>query len=258
MFRAWLVLAALSLGSASGQAPSYSAANIVNAINLASGPVAPNSYISLFGANLAWREESLTVENTAAGALPQTLADIRVYVANYVAPLLYAGPSQINFLVPGNLSVGQVMVRVARQGVTGPEVPITLVDVAPHLFAYPNGYVLAQHTDYSAILPDNPAHPGEIVVVYANGLGATHPNPDPGEIPWYAGLMTRLSDLRVSIGGSVLTPDRILYAGLTPGWAGLYQINLRLPEVLGPDPEIRAAVGAQSSLAGLKLAAVSQ
>jgi uncharacterized protein (TIGR03437 family) len=51
-----------------------------------------------------------------------------------------------------------------------------------------------------------------------------------------------------------LPPDRILYAGLTPGWAGLYQINMRLPDVLDSEPGLQAAVGDQKGAPGLKLA----
>jgi uncharacterized protein (TIGR03437 family) len=46
----------------------------------------------------------------------------------------------------------------------------------------------------------------------------------------------------------------IQYAGLTPGWAGLYQINLIVPGNVGTDPEISVAIGDQASPAGLKLA----
>jgi uncharacterized protein (TIGR03437 family) len=58
----------------------------------------------------------------------------------------------------------------------------------------------------------------------------------------------------VYLGGAAVDPAAILYAGLTPGSAGLYQIDLVLPGGLATDPEIRLAIGDQSSPAGLKLA----
>jgi len=254
MIRTWLIGAALFVNAASGQAPAYSAENIVNAANFTPGPQAPNAAVSLFGTNLAWWEETLTAENTRAGLLPTSLADVRVYVANYPAPLLYVGPTQINFLVPGNLRTGPVPVRVVRQGVTGPEVTITLVDAVPQFFRTQDGYVIAQHADYSVVTPDHPALRGEMIVIYATGLGITQPNPSPGEIPAYPGLIAQLHALRVFVGGTVLPPERILYAGLTPGWAGLYQINLFLPDNLDLDPEVHAAIGDQAGTPGLKLA----
>ena len=255
MFCVYLAIAALSVGAAQTLAPVYSAESIVNGANFAPGPLAPNSIATLFGQNLSWSIETLTEENTRAGFLPTHLADVRVYVANYVSPLIYVSPTQINFLIPGNLKTGPAAVRVARQGVTGPEVTVTLVDAVPQFFQSADGYVVAQHADYSVITPEHPAAPGEIIVVYATGLGLTHPNPSPGEIPAYPGLMSRLDALQVTVGGSVLTPERILYAGLTPGWAGLYQMNLALPEAMEAEPEVRARVGDQAGAAGLRLAA---
>jgi uncharacterized protein (TIGR03437 family) len=48
-------------------------------------------------------------------------------------------------------------------------------------------------------------------------------------------------------------PSLVFYAGVTPYSAGLYQINMFLPGDTPADPEIRVAVGAQMSLAGLLL-----
>ncbi len=49
-----------------------------------------------------------------------------------------------------------------------------------------------------------------------------------------------------------IDPSLVKYAGLTPGWAGLYQINLYIPEGVGTDPELRVAGDVTAS--GLKLA----
>ena len=254
MWRVGLVAVVLSGGAAWAAGPLYSADSIVNGANFAPGPLAPNSIATVFGTDLAWSTETLTAENTASGFLPNHLADTRVYVYNQPASLIYVSPTQINFLIPGNLLRGPYPVRVVRQGVTGPEVSVTLVDVVPQFFQTADGYVIAQHADYSLITPDHPAVAGEIVVVYATGLGRTLPNPASGEIPTYPGLMARLNDLQVSVGGAVLGTEQIYYAGITPGFAGLYQINLKLPLTLGRDPELCAGVGDQAGRSGLKLA----
>ena len=62
--------------------------------------------------------------------------------------------------------------------------------------------------------------------------------------------MVHTSDLKVSLGGAAMEPWRIKYAGLTPGSAGLYQINLLLPDNPGTDPEIRVTAGDQTAAAG--------
>ena len=226
---------------------------MVNAPNYAPGPFAPNSVATIFGSGLARSSQGLTagVYNTT---LPVELNSTRVYVMDSPAPLLYVSDGQVNFLVPGNQLDGDVKIRVVREGITGPEITVTLVDAAPALFQTATGYAIAAHLDNSLIAPGSPAQAGEIIVVYACGLGRTQPNPAPGEIPQNAAAIQRLSDLKVYLGGTASDPASILYAGLTPGSPGLYQINLVLPDSLDTDPEIRVAIADQSSPAGLKLA----
>ncbi len=75
MFRAWMALAAIAFGGvASGQGPSYSVANIVNASDYSAGPFAPNSVLTLFGANLAFSTAGLTRAKHRQPTLPIQLA----------------------------------------------------------------------------------------------------------------------------------------------------------------------------------------
>jgi uncharacterized protein (TIGR03437 family) len=251
MFRKWLFLAALSAGVVWGDGPTYSADSIVNGANFAPGPFAPNSIITIFGSNLAFNAAGVTANTT--NTLPTQLSDVRVYVNNTNTPLIYVCPTQINLVIPSNLKAGTVPIRVVRQGLTGPEISLTLVDAAPQLFADPNHYVLAQHgADYSQITPDSPAVAGETIVVYATGLGRTLPNAFAGEIDRTAAPIT--SPLQIALGGVPFPSDHIEYAGLTPGTAGVYQLNLMLPDDLpAGDLEIIAGVGAQTSIAGVSL-----
>ena len=254
MLRTWLVLALLLTSVAWGQAPVYSADKMVNAPNYAPGPFAPNSVATIFGSGLARSTQGLTADDISNHTLPVELNSTRVYVLDEPAPLLYVSDGQVNFLVPGDQLDGDVKIRVVREGVTGPEITVTLVDAAPALFQTAAGYAIAAHEDNSVIAPGSPAQAGETIVVYACGLGRTQPNPAPGAIPQNAAVIQRLSDLKVYLGGTAIDPARIQYAGVTPGSAGLYQINLVLPDGLGTDPEIRVAIADQSSPAGLKLA----
>src|SRR5208282_2947134 len=105
MFRAWLALAAVGFcGAARGQAPSYSAASIVNASDYSAGPFAPNSMLTVFGANLTFSPTpiGLTEQNIVSGTLPFQLGDVSVYIDNTWVPLLYVSSTQINLLVPSN------------------------------------------------------------------------------------------------------------------------------------------------------------
>lgn len=249
-----MALAALCCVAARGAAPSYSAVGIVNAGNFAPGPFAPNSIVTIFGSSLARSSQQLTINDIVAGALPTELNYTQVFINNTASPIFFVSDTQVNFLIPAKQSPGDAKIRVVSQGNAGPEVTITLVSAAPALFATIGNYAIATHVNNTLVNPDSPAHPGEIIVVYATGLGNTDPNPATGEIPRYAAQILALGSLKVSLGGVAVDTGLVKYAGLTPGSAGLYQINLEIPGNPGTDPELRVAIAGQSSPGGLKLA----
>ena len=196
---------------------------------------------------------AMQAEDIHDGQLPVELNYVRVYLNGAVVPLFYVSETQINFMIPMKQIPGKATVRVARQGVSGPEVTVTIVDAAPALFVN-EGYAIVTHGDASLITAEKPAEGGEIVVIYATGLGKVDKNPDSGEIPQYISRILKFSELKVRVGGAEITGDAIKYAGLTPGSAGLYQINVELPRDLGTDPDLRVEIGAASTPAGVKLA----
>jgi uncharacterized protein (TIGR03437 family) len=183
------------------------------------------------------------------------LANVSVYVQNMVAPVLYVSPTQVNFLVPANLAPGFAPVRVVKQGLTGPAVNIAIVAGAPALFPLADGDALAVDWNNSnALITANaPAHAGDFIIIYATGLGAAGVMTT-GEVPSAGIAINNIAALKVTLGGLTVNPALIQYAGLTPGWAGLYQINLIVPGNVGTNPEISVAIGDQASPAGLKLA----
>jgi uncharacterized protein (TIGR03437 family) len=256
MFRAWMALAAVAFcGAARGQAPSYSAANIVNASDYSPGPFAPNSMLTIFGSNLALGTPvGLTEQNVIDGNLPFELASVTVYIDFIRVPLLYVSSTQINLLVPTNQEAGDVQLWVVRQSFTGPRVTITLVNAAPALFPSPDNFAAAQdfNTNYAMVTAAAPAQPGDLIVLYATGLGPTQPLPETGEIPETGGLIN--ATLQVLLNGNAIDPKTMFYAGMAPGFAGLYQINFYLPNPCPPNPQIQLAIGPQVSAQGIMLA----
>lgn len=254
MTRIGLALA-VSGAAAWGQAPAYPAAGFVNASDYSEGPFAPNSVLSIFGTGMSWSAQGITSNDIRAGRLPTSLNGVQVYFAGQPAPLLYVSASQINFLIPINHTAGTAKVRVVREGITGPEVPVTLLDAAPALFDY-QGFAVAQKwPDYSLIQPDSPARPGDVVILYATGLGNTQNDPStPDEIPQFPAEMRNFADLKVYLDSIQVDPAKVLWAGFSPGNAGLYQVNLQLPDDIGPNPEIRLLIGNKPSATLIYLA----
>lgn len=164
----WLVLIPHLLWGAEPY-PSYSNKTIVNAATQTVEALAPNSIATLYGSNLSFTTSSPL---TATGAtLPGSLEGVTVYVNGLIAHLLYVSPTQINFLIPYELTPGNVGVVVTRQSAAGPLVVVPLNSTSPGLFPWKDNYAIAAHLSGALISPDAPATAGEIIVVYAAGLG---------------------------------------------------------------------------------------
>ena len=222
--------------------PFFTPDSIVNSASGIPASLTPNGLATVFGTDLA----AGTASVAGAAVLPTELGDVRIRIGGLFAYLLYVSPTQINFLIPGELIPGATDLLVNKQSL-GLSVRIKLLDSAPALFAS-EGQVAATHADGSLISPDSPARPGEIIVVYGAGLGRTDPSQIDGLIPRSAAGILLLDRLRVMLEGQPIPSENILYAGITPGSAGLYQINLRLPDqVTSENPELRIALGEQTS-----------
>jgi uncharacterized protein (TIGR03437 family) len=239
--------------SGSGNAPNYTAASIVNAATQTPGPLAPNTIATVYGTNLSWDEYAITTADLNGGSLPQTVHGVTVFVGGLATSIFYVSPTQINFLVPYEMGTGSAKIFVARDGVRGPDATVQLNNSSPGFFEWNGNLAVAEHADGSIISPDSPAGAGEIIVLYAAGLGHTAPSTQSGRLVQQAAQITSLSSLQILLNGNPAPAQNILYAGLTPGFAGLYQINLQLPDSFSPNPVIQIVVGSDSSPATVQL-----
>ena len=265
MVTALLMLATLSLGAvirAEGLeryvAPAYSAASIVNSATWEAGVFAPNSLATIFGSNLAYSTASVLPSHVASGAMPNTLAGVRVYVDGITASLYYVSPNQINFVIPSRLLPGESEVWIAREGTSGPTVRIKLSEAVPAVFRNGADWILATRVSGEVISRSSPARPGEWIVLYATGLGRTDPDVVDGRLVISPAQIRKLEELQVLVDWKALPRGKISYAGVAPGFAGLYQINLQLPDELGRDPEVRILIGDRGVSAALRLATGSE
>jgi uncharacterized protein (TIGR03437 family) len=228
-------------------APIYSAASIVNAATQTAEILAPNTIASIYGTNLSWTTHAVTAGDLNGGTLPVSLDGVSVYVNGILSSLFFISPGQINFLIPYDLVSPSATIYVTRQGVSGPPATIPLATTAPAFFEWNGNFALATHADGSLVSSSAPAQASEIIVLYAVGLGRTLPDVSSGHIVSTATSILYLSELQILLNGEPCPSSSIYYAGLTPGYAGLYQINLMLPDVLPPDPSIQMVMGTQAS-----------
>jgi uncharacterized protein (TIGR03437 family) len=243
-------------------APVYTAASIVNAADNQSGALAPNAIGTLYGANLAYSTAAAGQSSAESGLLPARLgtgeSETILLVSNIPAGLYYVSPGQINFLVPPILPPGPTSVVVLTSGLYGPAISLTLAQAAPGLFQLDLQNAVATEVDgavLSVLTPSSPAKPGDIVSLWATGLGPTESVQLENylQIPSSAAPLIAGADLSILLDGSAVDPIAIAYAGQAPGFAGLYQINFTLPASTCQNPEIRLQMGSASSIKGVHL-----
>jgi uncharacterized protein (TIGR03437 family) len=171
--------------------------------------LAPGSLVSIFGENLALQPRS------ASGTpLPFDLGGVRVQLEGQAIPLLYVSPGQINAMIPYDAPSSRTLKVISANG--SDETRITIQPTAPSILAVTTRDALAG--------PRNSPRAGSTVVVYAVGLGvckqavaAGNPVPGPDSVA---------AQVDVWLGATRIQPA---YAGLTPGIAGLYQVNFTIP-----------------------------
>jgi uncharacterized protein (TIGR03437 family) len=225
----------------SAQAPLYTQSSIVNAASFKAGPLAPNTIATVYGKNLAYNTKAISQEDLYQGTLPTTLlgTGVRLTLDGVLVYLYYVSPGQINFLVPSNFTPGKSQLILALDGKAGERVAVDLKQFSPALFQLDPETVLATKLDGSVVSPEYPASAGGYVILYATGLGETKPKIAPGQIPKAAAVLENTAAFQVLLNGEPLHRANILYAGLAPGFPGLYQINLKLPDNAPRNPEIR-------------------
>lgn len=236
-------------------APCYTVETIANLASGEAGALAPNTLARITGSGLSFVERALGPGDAASGELPVQLSGtgVHVLVSGIPAHLFYVGPSQINFLAPSNLRAGDVELQVVRQGVAGPAVRVRLREAAPALFLKDSQFVIASHLDWSLVTAEAPARPNQWLILWATGLGRTDPDAEYGKIPQAAARLARRDDFRVLLDGIPVAQERVNYVGLAPLCAGLYQINVLVPEGVARDPEIRLQVDDTLSPAGTRV-----
>jgi uncharacterized protein (TIGR03437 family) len=231
-------------------APTYSAASIVNTASDTNDWFTPNAFVAIFGQNLANVTAGLTANETAGGILPAILpgTNLRVTVNGLAAYIYYVSPGMVNVLLPATLTAGPATIQLELNGINGPLVSINLRAVAPVVVTSDGTSVWGVHDDGTLITTAAPAMPGESIFLFASGLGQTTPPQLAGAVPGYASLIRNFTTFAVWINGAQLDPNLVGYAGILPGAAGVYEVVVTLPNPLPHNPEVRMSLGAAMSL----------
>jgi len=191
------------------------------------------------------------------GLLSTALAATRVLFNGTPAPLYYAQDRQINAQAPYEIAgAATADVEVFFQGVSHGKATITVAASAPGIFTVSAGTGLAAalNQDGSLNSASAPARQASIVTLYATGEGLTYPAGSDGKLA-AAPFPMPVLPVMLTVGGY---PAQILFAGEAPGYAGLLQINARVPGGFAPTGNVAVvlSVGAASSQPGVTIAVV--
>jgi uncharacterized protein (TIGR03437 family) len=276
------------------QAPSVAA--VVNGASFGSvDVVAAGSIVSIFGAFFGDQDNLSAFPSTSVNGisvlfgLPPATTPAPIFA-------LSGSLGQINVLAPADLPPsGTIDLTVQYTGqdqVAFTVASLKLAPTAPGIFFDIDPLVLTRHnavavvantawiamplsmaanlglpsgctTTGSAGLCGQPAHPGDVLQVYVTGLGTATPNGDPNGTVLPTGIIapvngdplySTVATPTVTIGGQAAA---VLFSGLAPGYAGLYQVNVQIPSTVPPgdDVPIQISLAGASDTATVAIAA---
>jgi uncharacterized protein (TIGR03437 family) len=214
---------------------------VINGASFAKGqPVSPGGLVSIFGTGLVSKlAEADTIPlSSSLGGVSVTFADLAPAPLLAVIPGV-AGQSddQINVQVPWEIGSGTGVVNVmvtTPKGTSAP-VAVSFAPSMPGVFSSSAGgqlYAIAVNSSDSSLAWPNglaasgshPAKAGDVLIIYATGLGAVDHTPKDGGTP--SELATTVATPTVLFGG---VAGDVQFSGLAPQFVGVNQLNVQVP-----------------------------
>jgi len=223
------------------------AASAVNAASFqASVPVPQGGLVALFADGLA--TDSATAPPPP---WPTSMLNRQVVVNDVTpAPLYFVGQGQVNFQFPSSVPAGsqRIAVRLADTGELVAGGTILVAGTSPGLFTASSngaGQAVAVNQDNTINSSSNPAPIGSVITLYGTGQGQVSPLVPDGAAAPLSPLATTVAvptsdgktcttsqpSMCVAIGSSF---GDVQFSGLAPGYIGLWQINVKIPQGIAP------------------------
>jgi uncharacterized protein (TIGR03437 family) len=257
--------------------PQVSQGGVINGASFSADvAIAPGSMVSVFGQDIgiAVSESGILLISQGATEIPLTteLGDYSLLFGDIKAPLYFVGgqdaggsvfAGQINAQVPWDVPLGESQVRVVYSPEGGVEqvsdpVSVNVATVSPALFTFDFGPGRAAGLNVvnpeapadviNGSIPQpvgafpgsvsQPAKLGGVVTLFANGLGPTSPAGKTGDNSLDALRRVTITP-KVFVGGA---EAQVLFAGLTPQFVGLYQINIIVPQGAVPGDAVPVVI----------------
>jgi uncharacterized protein (TIGR03437 family) len=228
---------------------------VLSAVDYISSP-ALGLLVSIFGSELS--DEAASAPGVP---LPKQLGASTVFAGGEELPIFYVSATQINVVIPYDLMpTAQYQLLVQRGSAISVPVPISILAAQPAILST-NGSGSGQGDIYrisgtNSTLADSqsPASAGDALVIYCAGLGNVTPTVPAGSgAPLSGPLSTTAGAVSLTIGGQAA---QVLFAGLTPGFPGLYQVNAMVPSgvAAGNQVPVTVSVAGQNSISNISMA----
>ena len=200
--------------------------------------IAPGSWIEIYGMNLSATTKEWAGADFKANEAPTALEGVKVSIGGKPAFVRYVSPTQLNVQAPDGIAAGDTLIVTTAVGASEP-IALTIATRAPGVLAPPTfkagsvQYPAAFFPDGTFVGPADliaganfrPAKPGETIVFYGVGFGATSPASGAGQVVQGT---ANLPNVVVSVEG---VGAQVAYAGLVANSVGLYQLNVVVPDV---------------------------
>jgi uncharacterized protein (TIGR03437 family) len=235
-----LVTVRLTVQTPGEAPPQVAVGGVLNAASFSlQTPVAPGTIVSIFGTGFTDAAGLLAAQGFP---LPNELDGTWAMIGAETVPLLAVVSTQINAMLPFDLVVNtSVPIVVFRNNAISAPQPVGMVSSQPGVFSQSEtgagiGIVVIVHPDGSQAEAGggNAATAGDAVVIYCTGLGDATPRAvagfpvPPSPLSWANDTVT------ATIGG---VNASVFFAGLSPGFTGLYQVNAMVPSGIAPNPQ---------------------
>ena len=233
---------------------------ITNIENAATGQpeITSGGWASAFGTGFIWSSSGFPrpwlPSDFVNGNLPLQLNDISVRFNGIHTYIAYISPTQINFLVPDDPTIGVVAVQEQGQLDQSNILLVNKVALSPGLFSFTAKYPAAVHLDGSYCGPagilsgttTTPARAGEVIELYGTGFGPSNPKIDFSKL--FAAPAPTAQTVTALMGGVAAKVDSFLVS------PGVYQFNLTVPDLPAGNATVVLSVAGLKTQSGLAIA----
>ena len=175
---------------------------------------------------------------------PAALGGTTVTVAGKPAYIDYVSPEQVNVQVPSGVPSGTQPLVLTTAGGSSLPYAVRVDSTLPGLLA-PLAFILSGKQNVAAVFSNTltfvlpitvagattaRARPGDSITLYGIGFGSVTPDISAGQVVQQNNALQ--GALRVTFAG---VEAKVTYAGLAPGYVGLYQFNVVVPTVAASD-----------------------